>query len=69
MDPMNGHFSPIKGLKSVNGIQFSLCGIPPNLIFADRGMSVTHGPFREFRWAIFPNQTSYKETPMYFYYR
>ncbi len=36
MDPMNGHFSPINGLESVNGIQFSLCGTPTNLIFAYR---------------------------------
>ncbi len=36
MDPMNGHFSPINGLKSVNGIQFSLCGTLTNLIFAHR---------------------------------
>ncbi len=36
MDRMNGHFSPIKGLESVNGIQFSLCGTPTNLIFAHR---------------------------------
>ncbi len=34
---MNRHFSPINGLESVNGIQFSLCGIPTNLIFAHRG--------------------------------
>ncbi len=37
MDPMNGHFSPINGLESVNGIQFSLCGTPTNLIFAHWG--------------------------------
>ncbi len=36
MDPMNRHFSPINRLESVNGIQFSLCGIPTNLIFAHR---------------------------------
>ncbi len=36
MDPMNGHFSPINGFESVNGIQFSLCGTPTNLIFAHR---------------------------------
>ncbi len=36
MDPINGHFSPINGLESVNGIQFSLCGTPTNLIFAHR---------------------------------
>ncbi len=36
MDPMNGHFSPINGLKYINGIQFSLCGTPTNLIFAHR---------------------------------
>ncbi len=36
MDTMNGHFSPIYGLKSVNGIQFSLCGTPTNLMFAHR---------------------------------
>ncbi len=36
MDPMKGHFSPINGLESVNGIQFSLCGTPTNLIFAHR---------------------------------
>ncbi len=36
MDPMNGHFSPIIGLESVNGKQFSLCGTPTNLIFAHR---------------------------------
>ncbi len=36
-DPMNnGHFSPINGLKSVNGIQFSLYGTPTNLIFVHR---------------------------------
>ncbi len=35
MDPMNGHFSPINGLESVKGIQFSLYGIPTNLIFAN----------------------------------
>ncbi len=39
MDPMNGHFSPINGLESVNRIQFSLCGTPTNLIFAHRDMS------------------------------
>ncbi len=39
MDPMNGHFSPINGLKSVNGIQFSHCGTPTNLIFAHRDRS------------------------------
>ncbi len=33
---MNGHFSPINGLSSVNGTQFSLCGTPTNLIFAHR---------------------------------
>ncbi len=36
MDPMNGHFSRINGLQSVNGIQFSLCGTLTNLIFANR---------------------------------
>ncbi len=36
MDPMNGYFSPINGLESINGIQFSLCGTPTNLIFAHR---------------------------------
>ncbi len=36
MDPMNGHFSPINGLESINGIQFSLCGTTTNLIFAHR---------------------------------
>ncbi len=36
MDLMNGHFSPINGRKSVNRIQFSLCGTPTNLIFARR---------------------------------
>ncbi len=36
MDPMNGHFSFINGLESVNGIQFSLCGTPTNLIFAHK---------------------------------
>ncbi len=36
MDPKNGHFSPINGLECVNGIQFSLCGTPTNLIFAHR---------------------------------
>ncbi len=36
MDPMNGYFSPINGLESVYGIQFSLCGTPTNLIFAHR---------------------------------
>ncbi len=35
-DPMNGHFSPINGLESINGVQFSLCGTPTNLIFAHR---------------------------------
>ncbi len=40
MDPMNGHFSPINGLKSVKQIQFSLCGTPTNLIFAHRELSV-----------------------------
>ncbi len=39
MDPMNGHFSPINGLESVNGIQFLLCGTPRNLIFAHRVLS------------------------------
>ncbi len=36
MDQMNGHFSPVNGLESVNGIQFSLCGTPTNLICAHR---------------------------------
>ncbi len=36
INPMNGHFSPINELESVNGIQFSLCGTPANLIFAHR---------------------------------
>ncbi len=36
MDLMNGHFSPINGLNSINGIPFSLCGTPTNLIFARR---------------------------------
>ncbi len=40
MDPVNGHFSPINGLESVNGIQFSLCGTPTNLIFAHRDIFV-----------------------------
>ncbi len=31
-----GHFSPINGLESIKLIQFSLCGIPTNLIFAHR---------------------------------
>ncbi len=39
MDSMNGHFSTINRLKYVNGIQFSLCGTPINLIFAHRGLS------------------------------
>ncbi len=39
MDPMNGYFSPINGLESVNGIQFSLCWTPTNLIFAHRVIS------------------------------
>ncbi len=38
MDPMNGHFSSINGLESVNGVQFSLCGILTNLIFAHKEM-------------------------------
>ncbi len=41
MDPMNGYFSPINRLESVNGIQFSLCGTPTNLIFAHRDASST----------------------------
>ncbi len=36
IDLMNGHFSPINGLESVNGIQFSLCGTPMTFIFAHR---------------------------------
>ncbi len=36
MDPMKGHFSPINGLESINGIQFSLYGILTNLIFAHK---------------------------------
>ncbi len=36
MDSMDGHFSPINRLESVNGIQFSLCGTSTNLIFAHR---------------------------------
>ncbi len=35
MDPMNGHFSPINGLESIN-VKFSLCGTPTNLIFAHK---------------------------------
>ncbi len=31
-----GTMDPMNGLKSVNGIQFSLCGTPTNLIFAHR---------------------------------
>ncbi len=37
-DPMNGHFSPINRLESIKWIQFSLCGISTNLIFAHREM-------------------------------
>ncbi len=36
MNPMNGNFSPINGLESFSGIQFSLCGTPTNFIFAHR---------------------------------
>ncbi len=42
MDPMNAHFSPINGLESVKRIQFSLCGIPTNLIFAHRHISCSY---------------------------
>ncbi len=38
--PINGHFSPINGrfspINGLDGIQFSLCGTPTNLIFAHR---------------------------------
>ncbi len=65
MDPMNGHFSPINGLGSVNGIQFSLCGTPMNLIFAHRGMFPPrifypfwppHG--RKFRFGLFDRRAN-----------
>ncbi len=41
VDPMNGHFSPINGLESVNGIQFSLYRTPTNLMFAHRVPSLS----------------------------
>ncbi len=43
---MNGHFSPINGLESINRIQFSLCGTPSNLIFAHRVKSKTYSVFK-----------------------
>ncbi len=51
-DPMNGHFSPINRLESVNGIQFSLCRTPTNLIFAHRdSVSKNTSNFCLFSWS------------------
>ncbi len=36
MDPMNVYFSPLNGIESGSGIQFSLCETTTNLIFAHR---------------------------------
>ncbi len=45
MDLMNGHFSPINGLESFNGIQFSLCGTATNLILAHRDVPLSRLSF------------------------
>ncbi len=50
---MNGHFSPINGLVSFNGIQFSLCGTSTNLIFAHKvSYRIIFSMTAECKWII-----------------